>query len=424
MSGEHYGGRPVDLIIVGAGDRGTTYATYAATHPDRACVVGVAEPRESYRNKIAVEHRVPDENVFRDWRDLRGREKFADAVIVATQDSMHVEPAVFFANQGYHILLEKPMAPDERGCQEIVKAVLDNEVLFSVGHVLRYTNYTRTLMELVDSGAIGDVISIQRLEPVGYWHQAHSFVRGNWRREDESSFMLLSKSSHDLDWIRYIVGRPCRAVSSFGSLTHFRKENRPENAGTHCVDCGFEPECPYSAIKIYIGFVEGGNTGWPTRIVTPEPNRENVLEALRSGPYGRCVYECDNDVVDHQVVNMEFEGGVTASFTMTAFTEAGGRRTSVFGTRGEIYGDGSKIRIHDFLTNSTRVMDTDTGSPLELEEHGGGDYWLMDAFVTAVAQNDPTLILSGPEETLESHLMVFAAEKSRLEKRVVIRDEF
>ncbi|MFX1415300.1 MAG: Gfo/Idh/MocA family protein [Promethearchaeota archaeon] len=424
MSGEHEGGHPIDLVIIGAGDRGTTYATYAATHPDRARVVGVAEPREFYRDRIAVEHEVPDENVFKDWRDLRGKEKFADAVIVATQDSMHVEPTVLFAKQGYHILLEKPMAPDVNGCREIIKAVLDNKILFSVGHVLRYTNYTRTLKGLVDSGAIGDVVSIQRLEPVGYWHQAHSFVRGNWRREDESSFMLLSKSCHDLDWIRYIVGRPCRAVSSFGSLTHFRSENRPENAGTRCVDCGFEPECPYSAIKIYNGFLESGNTGWPTRIVTPEPSRKSVLEALRDGPYGRCVYDCDNDVVDHQVVNMEFEGGITAAFTMTAFTEAGRRRTSIFGTRGEIYGNGSKIHVHDFLTDSTRVIDTETESPLDLEEHGGGDYWLMDAFVSAVAQNDPTLILSGPEETLESHLMVFAAEKSRLEKRVVSRNEF
>ncbi len=424
MSGEHDNGRPVELIIIGAGDRGTTYAAYAATHPDKARVVGVAEPREFYRNRIAVEHGIPNENVFEDWRDLGGREKFADAVVVATQDSMHVEPTVLFANQGYHILLEKPMAPDESGCREIVKAVLDNKILFSVGHVLRYTNYTRTLRDLIESGAIGDVISILRLEPVGYWHQAHSFVRGNWRRVDESSFMLLSKSCHDLDWIRYIVGGSCRAVSSFGSLTHFRRENKPENAGTCCVDCDFEPECPYSAIKIYLGFLERGNTGWPTRIVAPEPNRKNVLDALRSGPYGRCVYECDNDVVDHQVVNMEFEGGITASFTMTAFTEAGGRRTSIFGTKGEIYGDESKIRIHDFLTDSTRVIDTDTGSPLELEEHGGGDYWLMDAFVSAVAQNDPSLILSGPEETLESHMMVFAAEKSRLEKRVICRDEF
>jgi len=424
MSDEHDRGRPVDLIIIGAGDRGTTYAEYAATHPDKVRVVGVAEPREFYRNRIAVEHRIPEENVFRGWNELEGREKFADAVIVATQDSMHVEPTVLFANQGYHILLEKPMAPDEYGCREIIKAVLDNEILFSVGHVLRYTNYTRTLKNLIGSGTIGDIISIQRLEPVGYWHQAHSFVRGNWRREDDSSFMLLSKSCHDLDWIRYIVGRPCTAVSSFGSLTHFRKECRPENAGTRCVDCGFESECPYSAVKIYLGFLERGNTGWPTRIVTPGPNRESVLEALRSGPYGRCVYECDNDVVDHQVVNMEFEGDITAAFTMTAFTKAGGRRTSIFGTKGEIYGDGSTIRVHDFLTDSTRVIDTKTGSPLVLEEHGGGDYWLMDSFVSAVAQNDPKLILSGPEETLESHLMVFAAEKSRLEKRVVTRDEF
>ena len=236
--------------------------------------------------------------------------------------------------------------------------------------------------------------------------------------------MLLTKSCHDLDWMRYIIDKKCTTVSSFGSLTHFHKGNKPENSGTNCMECDYEPECPYSAKKFYLGLFERGKTGWPLSTITPDMTKGGIIHELRTGPYGRCVYECDNDVVDHQVVNMEFEGGITAAFTMTAFTEAGGRRTSIFGTKGEIYGDGSTIRVHDFLTDSTRVIDTKTGSPLVLEEHGGGDYWLMDSFVSAVAQNDPKLILSGPEETLESHLMVFAAEKSRLEKRVVTRDEF
>ncbi|MFW9846886.1 MAG: Gfo/Idh/MocA family protein [Candidatus Thorarchaeota archaeon] len=412
--------KPVELVIVGAGDRGTVYASYALQNPDLAKVVGVAEPRDYYRQRMIADHDIPPENAFHDWRDLAKTDRFADAVVITTQDSLHLEPAVAFAEMGYHMLLEKPMAPDEEGCRRIVDAVLRYDILFAVAHVLRYTLYTRKLKEIIDSGAIGEVVSMHRLEPVGYWHQAHSFVRGNWRREEESSSMLLAKSCHDIDWIRYIMGNECRTVSSFGSLYHFRRENKPENAGSRCTDCGYEPTCPYSAKKIYLGFIEKGDIGWPVSVITPQVSEESVLDAIADGPYGKCVYECDNDVVDHQIVNMEFEGGKSASFTMTAFTEAGGRRTSIFGTRGEIYGDGTTIRVFDFLTDTTKTYDTSMKKELALEGHGGGDYELIHAFVSAVLHNDPSRILSGTEETLESHLIVFAAERSRREKRTIV----
>ncbi len=412
--------KPVELVIIGAGDRGTVYASYASENPDVAKVVGVAEPRELYRQKMVKQHSIPSENVFSDWKDVAQRERFADAVVIATQDSLHLGPAIAFANKGYHMLLEKPMAPDEESCKKIANAALDNKILFAVAHVLRYTSYTRKLKEILDSGVIGEIISLHRLEPVGYWHQAHSFVRGNWRREDESSSMLLAKSCHDIDWIRYIVGEKCNAISSFGSLVHFREENKPVNSGERCLSCSYETRCPYSAKKIYLGFISRGQTGWPVSVITPEVDEENVIEALLEGSYGRCVYLCDNDVVDHQVVNMEFEGGQTASFTMTAFTEAGGRRTSIFGTRGEIYGDGSTIRVFDFLSDTVETYDTTPDSTMDLEGHAGGDYGLIQAFVSAVAEKDGNRILSGPKETLESHLMVFAAEKSRKEKRIIL----
>lgn len=410
---------PVKLIIAGAGDRGTTYASYAATYPNRAQIVGVAEPRDFFRQRMAKDHHIPAENVFTDWKALAAKDKFADAVIIATQDAMHLEPAVAFANKGYHILLEKPMAPDEASCRKIVEAAIANEIIFAVCHVLRYTPYTQQLKQIIDSGAIGEIVSIQHLEPVGYWHQAHSFVRGNWRNEKESSFMLLAKSCHDLDWLRYMIGEKCRAVSSFGSLKHFRREEKPPDAGNRCLDCNYEPSCPYSAKKIYIGFLRRGIKGWPVNVVTPEVSEENVLAALKEGPYGRCVYECDNDVVDHQVVNMEFEGDKTASFTMTAFTKANDRKTRIFGTRGEIEGDGTKISLYDFLMEKTKVIDVAVSDSDTLELHGGGDYGVMNSFVSAVAHNDPSEILSGPEETLESHLIVFAAERSRRERRTV-----
>jgi len=419
--------KPVTAIILGAGSRGFTYAQFAEAYPERLKIVGVAEPRKWNREHLASLHQIPAENVVSDWREFASRPRFADAVFICTQDAMHVEPAVAFADLGYHMLLEKPMAPSASECEEIYQAVKRNNILFAVCHVLRYTRYTQTLKALIDSGAIGEIVNLQHLEPVGYWHQAHSFVRGNWRNEAESSFMLLAKSCHDMDWIHYIMGSQCVSISSFGTLKHFKRSEKPAQAGDalRCVQCAYEPECPYSAKKIYLGRVKAGETGWPVDVLTPNPTLESVTAALESGPYGRCVYECDNDVVDNQVVNMLFSGGQTATFTMTAFNKAAHRKTRIFGTRGEIYGDGQMIEVFDFLTDQTRVIDTEATAATANDEgtvlggHGGGDYGLMDRFVQAVCEQNQQLILSDADESLKTHLMVFAAEQARRENRVI-----
>lgn len=410
---------PIKLLSIAAGSRGTGYATYATKHPDRVQIVGVAEPRDHYRQHMIGTYDIPSANTFTDWKQAATREKFADAVIITTQDAMHVEPAIAFAEKGYHILLEKPMAPTEEDCIRITEAAKKNGVILAVCHVMRYTQYTQALKKLLDNGAVGDIVNIQHLEPVGYWHQAHSFVRGNWRNEAESSFMLLAKSCHDLDWLRHIMGHPCLSLSSFGSLKHFRKEEQPEGASDRCLDCQVEADCPYSAQKIYLGRVAKNQTGWPTNVLTPIVTEETVINALRTGPYGRCVYACDNDVVDNQIVNMLFEGGRTASFTMTAFNEGGGRKTHIFGTKGEIYGDGTTLRHYDFLTNKTETIDTRTADASILGGHGGGDYGIMHSFVEAVTHNDPSKVLSGADESLETHRMVFAAERARKDHCVV-----
>ncbi len=414
--------KPVQYIIIGAGQRGTGYATYALEHPELAQVVGVAEPRDYYRSHLETVHSIPSGQVFRDWQDAAKRERFADAVIIATQDTMHVEPALAFLQKGYHVLLEKPMATNEADCRRIAEAARASGSIFAVAHVLRYTSYTQKLKALIESGVIGEVVSIQHLEPVGYWHFAHSFVRGNWRNERESSPILLAKSCHDLDWIRYIMGERCTAISSFGNLKHFRKEAQPAGAADRCLECKIEAQCPYSAQKIYLDQGRRGPLQWPASVVVADPTPERTEDALRTGPYGRCVYACDNDVPDNQVVNMEFENRKTATFTMTAFTEQGNRRTSIFGTRGELYGDGEQIRYVNFLHNQTELVDIPTldltgDSPLHT--HNGGDYNLMQHFIAAVADNDPSQVLSGLEETFETHLMVFAAERARHEQRVV-----
>ena len=411
--------KPVSLLIIGAGGRGKGYAAFAQEHPARVKISGVAEPRADYRQYMVDTYHLPSEHVFDDWKAAAEKPQFADAVIISTQDAMHVEPAMAFAERGYAILLEKPMAPNEEDCMKIVEAVKRHGTLFAVCHVMRYTQYTQAFKKLIDSGAIGEIVSLQHLEPVGYWHQAHSFVRGNWRNEKESSFMLLAKSCHDLDWIRYIVDRACLSVSSFGNLKHFRKEEMPAGASDRCLTCQVEANCPYSGKKIYLKMVENGYTFWPVDVLAFNPSLETITEALRTGPYGRCVYACDNDVVDHQVVNMLFQGGGTATFTMTAFTEQSHRKTRVFGTRGELCGDGVEIVQYDFLTDEKKTINTAAMDGSILGGHGGGDYGLMDRFIQAVAEGKQDIVLSGPDESLETHRMVFAAERARKEHRVV-----
>jgi len=406
---------PVSVVVIGAGGRGTGYGRWALANPSRARVVAVAEPRQVRRDRFATAHGIEAADAVEDWRQLAARERFADAVLVCTQDQMHAEPVEAFAALGYHILMEKPMAPDEQTCRRIVAATERAGVMLAVGHVMRYTPYTAAVKHIVDSGQLGDVMTIEHLEPVGFWHQAHSFVRGNWRRADLATTMLMAKSCHDLDWLQYIVGQPPQRVSSFGRLSHFTRDHQPDGAADRCLDCAVETSCVYSAARLYGGMLSRGQHTWPLDVIVDDFTPAALDEALRDGPYGRCVYACDNDVVDHQVVAMEFPGGATATFTMTAFSEAGGRRTSIFGTRGELSGDGATIRIYDFMTRRTQVITPEqTGSMSAAGGHGGGDAGLMDAFTEAVAIGDPGPIRSGPRESLASHLAVFAAERARL----------
>jgi predicted dehydrogenase len=406
---------PVTLAVVGAGNRGSAHGDWALAHPERARVVAVAEPRDPRRDRFAARHGLPAGAAVGDWRALADRGRIADAVLICTQDTMHAEPAVAFAELGYHVLLEKPMATTEADCRRIVEAVDRADALLAVGHVLRYTPYTALVKRLVDEGRLGEVISVQHLEPVGFLHQAHSYVRGPWRRQDAATFMLMAKSCHDLDWLQYVVGRSIRRVASFGGLTHFRPERRPAGAADRCLDCAIEPDCPYSAARFYAACLERG-AGWPLDAVIDRNTEADLLEALRHGPYGRCVWACDNDVVDHQVVAMEFDGGPTGTFTMTGFNAGGHRRTRLFGTAGELEGDGETVRVHHFLTGAAEALSArPPGDATAGGGHGGGDWGLMDAFVRAVATQDRSHILSGPRESLDAHLVVFAAERARRE---------
>lgn len=411
--------QPVRIALIGAGNRGQGYGRWVALHPRRARLVAFADPDAHRRGLLAVEH--PQAQQYETWLDLLADDTLQfDMAIVATQDRMHRDPVLALTKRGCAVLVEKPIAPTLEECREIIAAVEAAGTPFGVCHVLRYTPYTEQLKAVVDSGVIGSVVNVEHLEPVGWWHMAHSYVRGPWRREDHSASMLLAKSCHDLDWISYVTGIEYDRVASFGSLRHFTAENRPAAATDRCVDCPLERECPYSAMKLYLPVVREQGAVWPVTVISETGDEAGVREALRNGPYGRCVYNCDNDVVDNQVVAFTGRGGETGTFTMVAFSEQTHRKSRIFGTHGRIEGDGERVDVLDFRTGKREVhyVSGSQGSNAATG-HGGGDAGLMDAFVTAVARRDWSLVRSDAENSLASHAAVFAAEESRHTNRIV-----
>ena len=404
---------PKTVAIIGAGGRGQMFSELISQNAHLGCVTAVAEPRDSYRNAIGDRWGIPEERRFRSWAALCGQPRMADAAVVATMDRLHAGPAVACLNAGYDLLLEKPMAPTLDECRAIEAAQRRSGRIVAVCHSMRYHKGFRKLRDLVADGAIGRVVTVDQLEQVAYWHQAHSFVRGNWGNEGRSAPMLLAKSCHDIDYLSFVIGKPCRRVSSFGSLTYFTRSNAPKGSTERCTDgCPAEPTCPYSAIRQY---VHGNRTTWPADVVSFDHSAAAHLEAIRTGPYGRCVYKVDNDVVDHQVVCMEFEDDVTATFTMTAFTQGGGRKVRIHGTTGELAYDESEIVLRTFGDNNvTRIA---LGS--EIGGHGGGDNRVVLEWLLALHSRNDSRIVANAQQSLESHTIVFAAERSRRERRMV-----
>ncbi|WP_269939934.1 Gfo/Idh/MocA family protein [Arthrobacter sp. HY1533] len=410
--------RNIRLAVVGAGMRGHAYASEAALLPGVE-VVAVAENSPTALRRFA--ELFPDAQVFDDWQDLAAQPQLADAVIVSLPDHLHRDASVTFAEAGYDILLEKPIATSPEDCDDIEAAANANGVSVTVCHVLRYTTYTQKLQQLLADGAIGDIMQIEHLEPVGHHHFAHSFVRGNWARSKTAHSLLLAKSCHDIDWLLHIMGRPVERVSSFGSLGYFRKESQPEGASDRCFTCPVASSCAFDAVRFYRSGLNnpGSAEEYNARVMAGEVTPEAIDKALETGPWGRCVYLCDNDVVDHQSVQMEFSEGRLASFTLTAFAEGSNRKTRLFGTAGQITGDGRMISVYDFRTLKTTVYDTDELGFDAAAGHGGGDRGLMRAFIAALREASPEAMSSSINASMASHRVVFAAEEARLNGTVV-----
>lgn len=416
--------RKITLALLGAGQRGADcYGAYALAFPYEAQFVAVAEPDRERRARFKQAHQLTEEQCFSDWRDLLARPKLADAVLVCTQDRMHFAPVMAAIEAGYHILVEKPLSPDPAECRQMGEAASRLDRVFLVGHVLRYTSFFSTIKQLLEQERIGQLISIQHNENVAFWHYAHSFVRGNWRNSSASSPMILAKSCHDMDILLWLAGADCMHISSFGSLTHFTPHNAPQGAPARCLDgCPAAHTCPYYAPRCY----PNGSTGWPTSVISNDLSTEGLLKALREGPYGRCVYHCDNNVVDHQVVSLEFANNVTAVFTMCAFTDDVYRTIKLMGTKGEIHGIISdhkcEVKIFDFLNRTCTTITLPPGS--EAEGHGGGDFGLMRHFIQLIRSDGQQIGLTSAAISVQSHLMAFAAEQSRLERRMIPMQAF
>ena len=414
-------GKIVRIAIAGVGSRGkNAYGLELLNMKDRAKVVAVADIDPERLALAGDAHGVPDEMRFPSAEAMLAMPRLADAMLVCTQDRQHVPHAVAALKKGYDVMMEKPISPKLEDLQEITKVARENGRRVVVCHVLRYTPFFQTIKKTIDSGVLGEIVSIQALENVRYWHQAHSFVRGNWRREEDTSPMILAKCCHDLDYLVWLCGRKCERVSSYGSLMYFKESNAPEGAALRCTQgCKAKDGCPYDAEKIYLTNKDTGilcgNVEWPIDVLTENPTEEKIRHAIETGPYGRCVFHCDNDVVDHQIVNMQMEGGASLSLTMSAFTSIGGRTIKVMGTLGDLWGDmhENRIRIGVF-GKEPQVIDLGKEEK-DFAGHGGGDRLLMEQFVDLMQGKEPDGTITTLETSVESHLVALAAEKSRLE---------
>ena len=406
--------KQVSIVAIGAGNRTNKYLEYVKQHPDKAKLVGVVELNEIRRNKIAEKFCLEPSACFTDYHDFFRSSLKVDAVMICTPENMHYEPCMMAIEAGYHVLLEKPIAQTPEECIAIGEAARRKNVIVTVCHVLRYHPYFIKLKELACSGELGNIISINHRTAVGVDRAAHSFVRGPWRKESETNPMLISKCCHDIDFLLWLTKTRCRKLTSFGSLRWFKSTNAPEGSAHRCIDCQVESQCPFSAVDLY-----RIRRDWIANFDVPQGKNidEVIEEELEQGLYGRCIYHCDNDVVDHQIVSMEMESEVTINFSMDIFTLEDHRATQICLTEGEIEGDETQIKVRRFRGGEETIYDF---SDIKHKPfHAGADLNLMADFIEAI-QTEGKYLRTSIDLSVESHCICFEAERSRKEKRTIL----
>ena len=411
---------PITFAIAGFGDRGSTYASMQKLFPDRMKVVAVADINPEKVQKAKELYGIKDELCFTSAEEMLAQDKLADVMVVSTMDRQHVNHAIPALEKGYNILMEKPISPDLQECKRIIEVAKHCPGKIIVCHVLRYTTFYNTLKSILDSKKIGDVVSVCANENVGYWHQAHSFVRGNWRNSNTTSPMCLQKTCHDFDLYLWLADKTPKRVSSMGDTYFFKEACAPEGAALRCMDgCKAKENCPFDAEKIYItnkrtGIAQG-NTEWPVDVLAIHPTEESIYEAIKTGPYGRCVFHCDNNVVDHQITNIENTDGSNISFSMSGFTSDGASRyCKIMGTKGDITADMTKNIIEIGLFGQPREVIDVTKLATDFSGHGGGDVRMVLEFLEMITTGKEPQGITSLEQSINSHLVAFAAEESRL----------
>jgi len=443
-------------IVIGAGNRGAdAYASYSLLFPNELKIVSVAEPNPIRRENLASNHKIPKNFEYNDWKDILEKPRFADIAIIATQDKMHYEPAMTAMKQGYHVLLEKPMAVTEEECRNLVKTSEKVGIILQICHVLRYTRLFNTLKEIIDSRKLGRIININYSINLAHWIYAHSFVRGSWRNQLETSPMILAKACHDFDILYWFANADPIKISSFARSSYLTRENRPKGATKRCTDgCPHLNDCHYNAINLYLKTSQFHNDlmqtdkkfmrwliklwknhpkianllipqfrkntpyrGWPINTISEDLSDEGITKALREGPYGRCVYDCDNDQPSAQITNIKFSNQIVASLTMHGHSYREGRFIRIDGTKASLIGEftlmGMPITLHDHLTGkSIHYKIKLTKDPHEYE-----DYPLIRRFLAAVRGEEKPLTTA--RESLQSHLMAFAADQSLKEDKII-----
>ena len=403
------------FVLIGAGQRGTIYATYAR---ERGHEIAALAERDPVRRRIVGDALgVPEDRRFAEGAELLALPRLGEAAIIATMDRDHYAEAIPAMEKGYHLLLEKPISPDPGETLAIERAADRTGRHVTVCHVLRYSPFFREVKKAIDSGKIGRVITIQHNENIGNFHIAHSFVRGNWRRSDLASPLIMQKSCHDMDLLVWLAGSGCESLASFGDRTYFREENAPAGSAARCCECPLQETCRFSAYRCYLPVA--GN--WPATVLTEDQSEAGLRKAIAEGPYGRCVYRCDNDVCDHQVTILRFRNGVTATFNLSGFTNQMTRTLKIMGEDGEIRASEAEneITVTRFGSYGAARCESEVIHPeIPQSGHSGGDSGIVDSFL-AVLAGSGAASATDIHESVESHMMACAAEESRLTGRVI-----
>lgn len=462
--------KPISAILIGAGARGWhAYGDWGLKNRDKINFVAVAEPVKKRRLGFSRDWNISDDYQFETWEDLLSEKigKIADVCLVCTQDQMHTQPTLKALKLGYDVLLEKPMAITKEECVLLVKTSEETNQQLRICHVLRYTTMFSKIKKAIKDGLIGQIINIQHSENVSYWHFPHAYVRGHWRKKEESSPVIIAKSCHDLDILYWLVESISKYIQSFGTLKYYNEINKPEGVPERCTDgCPIAEDCPWYAPRLYVeakpiirvtqrskkkrlkflgnlllnhrkfmkllSYIVSPLKNilnwkyWPATVITEDLSVKGKMDALKKGPYGRCVYQSDNNVPDNQTVNIQFNNGTTATMTMHGHSFLDGRWIRISGSKGSLLGKftygGEKLIYYDHrYVNETILWESD----ISFQAHSDGDAGLMESFVRSVANGKTNEnSLTSARSSLESHLMGFAAEKSRIEKNVIDMDKF